>query len=121
MHKTLTQTFISGGPGIVHCNALGNFASQFKWSRKNGRSFQDGRFIELTNVRLKVEPVRREDNSNYICIIKKSGGSESTSEKCQSNIVRVIGKMRKKIILLRRGKNINTIIGLARGCIWLMV
>ena len=96
INKTPTQAFISGGLGIIHCSALGNPAPQFKWRRQDGRSLQDGRFIQLANGSLKVEPVRREDNGSYICTIKQSRGSESTSEKSQSINVMVIGKTREK-------------------------
>ncbi|XP_044180575.1 fibroblast growth factor receptor 3-like isoform X2 [Acropora millepora] len=90
IRKTPIQTFISGEPGIIHCSALGNPAPQFKWSRQDGRSLQDWRFIQLANGSLKVKPVRREDNGAYICTIKQSRGSDSTSEKSQSIIVRVM-------------------------------
>ncbi|XP_044180580.1 hemicentin-1-like isoform X2 [Acropora millepora] len=88
--KTPIQTFISGQPGIIHCSALGNPTPQFKWSRQDGRSLQGWRFIQLASGSLKVKPVRREDNGTYICTIKQSRGSDSTSEKSQSIIVRVI-------------------------------
>ena len=52
-----------------------------------------------------MKSIRREDNGAYICTIKQFRGSESTSEKSQSIIVRVIGKMRKNIPLLRRVKS----------------
>ena len=97
IHKTPKQTFLSGGAGIIYCSAVGNPAPQFKWSRKDGRSLSDARFNPLTNGSLAVEPIRRGDNGTYICTIKQSRGSESTSEKSQSIIVRVIGKMRKNI------------------------
>ena len=101
MDKTQEQTFISGGPGIIHCRALGNPAPQFKWSRKDGRILQGGRFIQLANGSLKVEPIQREDKGTYTCTIKQSRGSDSTSEKYQSIIVKVIGKIRKKDLLVR--------------------
>ena len=87
-----------GDPGIIHCSALGNPAPQFKWSRQDGRSL--GGFIQLANGSLKVESIRREDDGTYICTIKQSRGSDSISEKSQSIIVSVIGKMRKKNIHL---------------------
>ena len=95
IHQTQEQTFTRGGPGIIHCSALGNPTPQFKWSRQDGRSLQKERFIQLANGSLKIEAIRREDNGIYICTIKQSRGTESTSEKSQSIIVRVIGKMRK--------------------------
>ena len=99
VHKAPVQTFLSGGPGIIHCSALGNPTPQFIWSKQDGRSLQDGRFIQLANGNLKVEPIRREDNGTYICTIKQTRGFDSTSEKSQSIIVMVIGKMRKDIYL----------------------
>ena len=95
IRKTPEQTFISGRPGIIHCSALGNPAPQFKWRRQDGRSLQDGRFIQLANGSLKVKPVLREDDGTYICTIRQSRGSDSRSEKSQSIIVWVIGKMRQ--------------------------
>ena len=91
-----------GDPGIIHCSALGNPAPQFKWSRQDGRSL--GGFIQLANGSLKVESIRREDDGTYICTIQQSRGSDSISEKSQSIIVSVIGKMRKKKYPLRRVK-----------------
>ena len=96
IHKTPEQIFLSGGAGIIHCSALGNPAPQFKWSKIDG-SLQNGRFIQLANGSLMVKSIRREDKGTYICTIKQFRGSESTSEKSQSIIVRVIGKMRKNI------------------------
>ena len=58
--KAPAQTLVSGGPGIIHSSALGVLiAPQFKWRRKDGPSFQDKIFIQLTNGSLKVEPTRR--------------------------------------------------------------
>ena len=84
---------------MIHCSALGNPAPLFKWSRQDGRDLQDGRFIQLANGSLKVEPIRREDTGSYICIIKQSRGTDSISEKSQSIIVTVIGKKRKFSLL----------------------
>ena len=98
VRETPQQAFISGGPGIIHCSALGNPAPQFKWTKQDGRSLQDGRFIQLANGSLKVEPIQREDNGTYICTIKQHRGSEPSSEKSQSINVKVMGKMRKNIL-----------------------
>ena len=92
---TPEQTFISGEDGIIHCSALGNPAPQFKWSRKGGQKM---RFFELERGSLRVSSIRREDNGTYICTIKQSRGFDSTSEKSQSIIVRVLGKKRKKYL-----------------------
>ena len=89
---TPEQTFISGGFGYIHCSALGNPAPQFKWSRKDGRLL-DRRFSQLRG-RLRFKSIRREDHGTYICTIKQSRGFDSTSEKSQSIIVRVLGKKR---------------------------
>ena len=96
MDKTQEQTFISGGPGMIYCSALGNPAPQFKWSRKDGRSLQGRRFSPLANGSLMVKSIQSEDKGIYICTIHQSRGSESTSEKSRSINVKVIGKMRKK-------------------------
>ena len=93
---TPEQTFISGEDSIVHCNALGNPAPQFKWSRKDGQSI---RFYQLASGSLRVMSIRREDSGTYICTIKQSRGFDSTSEKSQSIIVRVLGRKRKNIQL----------------------
>ena len=97
MDETPEQTLISGGPGMIYCSARGNPAPQFKWSRKDGRSLQDRRFFQSARGALTVRRIRREDSGIYICTIKQSRGFDSTSEKSQSIIVRVIGKMRKKV------------------------
>ena len=83
---------------MIYCSARGNPAPLFKWSRKDGRSLQDLRFSHLANGSLKVEPIQREDSGSYTCTIKQTRGSDSISEKSQSIIVWVIGKMRKKHI-----------------------
>ena len=90
---TPEQTFISGEDGIIHCSALGNPAPMFKWSRKDGQSL---RFSQSPSGSLTVSSIRREDHETYICTIKQSRGFDSTSEKSQSIIVRVLGKKRKK-------------------------
>ena len=95
IRETSEQSFIRGEPGIIHCSALGNPAPQFKWSRQDGRSLQEESFIQLENGSLKVNPILREDNGSYICTIRQSRGSDSVSEKSQTIIVRVIGKMRQ--------------------------
>ena len=97
--ETPTQQFRIGIPGIIHCGALGNPSPQFTWKRKDGRSLQNRRFIQLANGSLEVRSIQREDKGTFICTIKQSRGSESTSEKSQSIIVGVIGKMRKKYIV----------------------
>ena len=97
MGETPEQTFIAGEDGTIPCIALGNPAPQFKWSRKDGRSLQDRRFFQSARGALTVRRIRREDSGIYICTIKQSRGFDSTSEKSQSIIVRVIGKMRKKV------------------------
>ena len=97
MDETPEQTLISGGPGMINCSALGNPAPQFKWNRKDGRSLQGRRFSQSARGALTVRPILREDSGMYICTIKQSRGFDSTSEKSQSIIVRVIGKKRKKV------------------------
>ena len=87
---------MSGGPGIIRCSALGNPTPHFKWNRKDGRSLQDGRFIQLANGSLMMKSVQKEDKGTYICAIKQPRGSEPISEKSQSINVMVMGKMRKK-------------------------
>ncbi|XP_067025669.1 hemicentin-1-like [Acropora muricata] len=90
IHENKKQKFISGKPGIIQCSAMGNPAPQFKWSRKDGRSIQGERFIQMTNGSLKVEKMQRNDTGSYTCTMKQSRGTESTSEKSQNINVRVI-------------------------------
>ena len=94
MHKTPEQTVIGGGLGIIHCSALGNPAPQFKWSKNKRRIYQDRRFTHLANGSLAVEHIQEYDSGTYTCTIKQSRGSDSISEKSQSIIVMVIGKIR---------------------------
>ena len=93
IHENPKQTFISGKPGIIQCSAMGNPAPQFEWSRKDKRSIQGERFIQMTNGSLKVKKIQRNDTGSYTCTMKQSRGTESTSEKRQNINVRVIGKM----------------------------
>ncbi|XP_015775123.1 PREDICTED: peroxidasin homolog [Acropora digitifera] len=51
---------------MLHCSALGNPSPHFKWSRQDGRSLQDGRFIQLENGSVEVKPILREDDGSYI-------------------------------------------------------
>ena len=95
MHITPEQTIIGGGLGIIHCSALGNPAPHFKWSKKNRRIPQYRKFTPLANGSLAVEHIEENDSGTYTCTIKQSRGSDSASEKPQSIIVTVIGKMRK--------------------------
>ncbi|XP_067023829.1 hemicentin-2-like [Acropora muricata] len=87
---TPEQAFKSGGSVYIQCSALGNPAPQFKWSRKDGRSLQNWRFSQLQNGSLWVMSIRKEDSGTYICTIRQSRGFDSTSEKSQSIIVRVL-------------------------------
>ena len=95
---TPEQTFISGEDSVIHCSALGNPTPQFKWSRKDGQSVRR-EFFQWFSGSLRVRSIRREDNGTYICTIKQTRGFDSTSEKSQSIIVRVLGKKRKNIQL----------------------
>lgn len=96
MHKTPEQTIKGGGLGIIQCSALGNPAPQFKWIKNNRTISQDWKFTQLANGSLAVERIDKCDSGTYTCTIKQSRGTESTSEKSQSIIVRVIGRVRKK-------------------------
>ena len=96
---TKTQKFRIGMPGIIHCSAVGNPSPQFTWKREDGRTLQNRRFIQLANGSLEVRSIQREDKGIFICTIKQSRGSESTSEKSQKITVTVIGKIRKKYIV----------------------
>ena len=100
VRETPQQAFINGGPGIIHCSAVGNPIPQFKWSRQDGRSLQDVRFIQLANGSLMMKSVEAEDKGTYTCTIKQPRGSEPSCEKSQSINVKVFGKMRKKYLKL---------------------
>lgn len=76
---------------------MGNPAPQFKWSRRDGRSLEAGRFILLANGSLLVKSIQAEDRGIYKCTIKQSRGSKSIMERSQSIDVKVIGKIRKNI------------------------
>ena len=120
IHKSPKQRFISEEPGIIHCSAVGNPSPQFKWSRQDGQSLQDGRFIQLANGSLKVKPILREDDGSYICTIRQSRGSDSISEKSQLIIVSVIGKMRQNTFtstcLSIDQKNHQSMAAFGEGC-----
>ncbi|XP_067023944.1 scavenger receptor cysteine-rich type 1 protein M130-like [Acropora muricata] len=88
--KTPIQAFLSGGPGIIHCSALGNPSPHFKWSRQDGRSLHDGRFIQLANGSLMMKSIQAEDKGTYICAIKQPRGYEPSIEKSQSINVIVV-------------------------------
>ena len=100
IRKTPKQAFLSGGPGIIHCSALGIPSPHFKWSRQDGRTLQDGRFIQLANGSLMVKSIQAGDKGTYICAIKQPRGSEPSIEKSQSINVIVVGKRREKYLYL---------------------
>ena len=100
MRKTPQQAFLSGGPGVIHCSALGNPSPHFKWSRQDGRSLQEGRFIQLANGSLMMKSIQAEDKGTYICAIKQPRGSEPSIEKSQSINVIVVGKISKIYLYL---------------------
>ena len=97
--ETPKQQLRIGMPGIIRCSALGNPSPQFTWKREDGRTLPNRRFIQLANGSLEVRSIQREDKGIFICTIKQSRGSESTSEKSQRITVTVIGKIRKKYIV----------------------
>ena len=99
IRKTTEQAFISGGPGIIPCSALGNPSPYFKWSRQDGRSLQDGRFIQLANGSLKIKSIQAEDKGSYTCAIKQPRGSKLGVKKSNSIYVRVMGKMRRNVLI----------------------
>ncbi|KAK2571226.1 Tyrosine kinase receptor Cad96Ca [Acropora cervicornis] len=88
--RTTQEAFIYGGPGIIHCSAVGNPAPQFNWTRKDGRKLQGRRFSPLANGSLMVKSIKKGDKGIYICTIHQSRGSESTSEKSKEIVVTVI-------------------------------
>ena len=100
IRKTPEQAFLSGGPGIIQCSAIGNPSPHFKWSRQDGRSLQDGRFIQLANGSLMMKSIQAEDKGTYICAIKQPRGSEPSIEKSQSINVIVVGKRSEKNLYL---------------------
>ena len=100
IRKTPKQAFLSGGPGIIHCSALGNPSPHFKWSTLDGRSLQDRRFIQLANGSLMMKSIQAEDKGTYICAIKQPRGSEPSIEKSQSIKVIVVGKRSEKHLYL---------------------
>ncbi|KAK2571146.1 Thrombospondin-2, partial [Acropora cervicornis] len=92
INKIRRQAFLSGGPGIIRCSALGNPTPHFKWNRQDGRSLQDRRFIQLANGSLMMKSIQAEDKGTYICAIKQPRGSEPSSEKSQSiNVMNISG------------------------------
>ena len=99
IRKTTQQAFISGSPGIVPCNALGNPTPYFKWSRDDGRSLQDGRFSQLANGSLKIKSIQAEDKGGYTCTIKQPRGSEPSVKKSNGIYVSVMGKMRRNVLI----------------------
>ncbi|XP_074608769.1 scavenger receptor cysteine-rich domain-containing group B protein-like [Acropora palmata] len=88
INKIRRQEFLSGGPGIIRCSALGNPSPHFKWSRHDGPSFQDRRFIQLANGSLMMKSIQAEDKGTYICAIKQPRGFDPSIEQSQSiNVV----------------------------------
>ena len=97
--ETPEQQLRIGMPGIIRCSALGNPSPQFTWKREDGLTLPNRRFIQLANGSLEVRSMQREDEGIFICTIKQSRGSGSTSKKFQKITVTVIGKIRKNYIV----------------------
>lgn len=81
--------------GILNCNAEGNPAPRFTWTRTDGKTLNKNRFKQLPTGNMDVIQVQQIDEGEYICTIEQSKGTKQTTSKRQRIDVSLIGKTLK--------------------------
>ena len=89
-NKRPRQTLISGKSGHINCTGVGTPAPQFEWKRGGNKTSDNGRFTEMPDGSLRVNPVLPEDEGFYVCTMKQNK-KYSTSTENQDINVSVIG------------------------------
>lgn len=67
---------IAGTLGIIHCSSEGTPSPQITWSKQGGMEVDLGRFIQLSNGSLRINPVHEGDNGTYICVMQQNKGAD---------------------------------------------
>ena len=86
------QSIVADSSGIINCNAEGTPTPQIGWKRQEEMPLDKGRFTQLSNGSLYVNPVHPLDKGMYICTLKQSKGSKRVTTKEQTINVFVISE-----------------------------
>jgi len=86
------QSIIAGASGIISCSVEGTPTPQIFWKKQGGTLLHKGRFTQLFNGSLIINPVLSRDNGTYTCTFKQSKGSERVTTKEQTINVFVISE-----------------------------
>lgn len=70
------ELLIAGTLGIIHCSSEGTPSPQIRWSKQGGMEVDLGRFIQLSNGSLHINPVHEGDNGTYICVMQQNKGAD---------------------------------------------
>ena len=89
-NKRPQQTLVSGEFGEIKCTGVGTPVPQFQWKRDGNKTFDNGRFTQVPDGSLRVNPVLPGDEGLYICTMKQNK-KYSTSTENQDINVSVIG------------------------------
>ena len=89
-NKRPQQTFISGKSAEIKCTGVGNPVPQFEWKRDGNKTIDNGRFTQMPNGSLRVNPVQPGDEGLYICTMKQNK-QYNTGTEIQNITVSVIG------------------------------
>ena len=88
--KRPRQTLISGKSDHIECTGAGTPDPQFEWKRDGNKTFDKGRFTQMPDGSLRVNPVLPGDEGFYICTMKQNKKHSISTEK-QYIHVSVIG------------------------------
>ena len=89
-NKRPQQTLISGDSGEIKCTGVGAPVPEFEWKRYGNKTFDKGRFTEMPDGSLRVNPVRPGDEGLYKCTMKQNKQHSIGMDKQDIN-VSVIG------------------------------
>ena len=86
------QVVSAGASGIISCSAEGTPTPQIEWKRQDNVPLDKGRFKQLSNGSMNINPVHPEDKGAYICTFRQSKGSKRVTSKDRTINVFVISK-----------------------------
>ena len=86
------QSIVADSSGIISCSAEGTPTPQIEWKRQNEIPQDKGRFTQLSDGSLYINPVQPQDNGTYICTFRQSKGSKRVTTREQTINVFVISE-----------------------------
>ena len=89
-NKSHQQILISEKSGEIKCTGVGTPVPQFEWKRDGNKTINKGRFTEMPDGSLRVNPVLPGDEGLYICTMKQNKQYSIGSDNQEIN-VSVIG------------------------------